>query len=1049
MNGSGRRPISGGPDHSTQISCSGHATGPVGWRGEDADWGRSGGTVSTLADGVSAQAVDVFCTFDGSTTQQIVDTFSIPAERTERIERAVTTPASTDRGTVNLQVFGKNVQSLQSNDREQELFEELRTFSWDVLLLSETWREKAQERWRSEDGHMFCGAGGKKGEQGTGVILHRRWVKGFRAFHAISERVCAIDVDMEGRRMRFIAVYMPHANYDDADVEGVYLQLNGLIGGRERVRRTCVIAGDWNAVVGPQQLGDDGAIVGVHGVGTRNERGEWMAQWATTQRLMIVNTTVQKSFDEQWTYENGGVMRQLDYCFINVDKASWIIDAGARDDIGVGKDHRATRATLSLPAYERKKKQTRGRKSLRGWQPCDVKQYQDKLDAKLESCPSDDLDEHLQERCQAIERILVDIADKCRCEVEESMIVMDSAKQHLHDLIEQRRSERKAGLRNAVKDTSKLIQKEIKAVTKARSTARVTKVLEEFMDLQRIAGIRSNGKTVCVGSMIDKNGIEKTEIQEVADVFADFFESIYKDTSRAVALHEVLEEIPPATPDEVRSELRKLKRRKAPDEGGIVAELLSSGSDKLIMMIADIFTDVMKPQTAIPEYWKASAIKVLFKKGDMRYPEHYRPICIVPILYKLFSKVVCGRIKRGLIAEQSYDQAGFRPDFSCDDHLFAVTLLTEKCNEFNRPLWVATIDFKRAFDSISHASIWEALNAQKVPSTYVNVLSRLYQGQNARVRVDCTSRKFDIQKGTKQGDPISPIIFNAVLEQVMRAVKSKWRARKIGMQLGHSPESVLTNLRFADDILLVGRSLHQIKQMIADVAAEGAKVGLELHPSKTKILHNNMGYGSRVQEARIAGMVIEVLDPTSSTMYLGRALTLTDMHNVELNHRLKKAWAKFGVYKQELTDRRVPLGLRMKLFHSVVTPTILYGSGSWVMTGTRENALRSTQMKMLRAVLGRGRIKKQPDEEVETWVEWIQRVTHEARLAMKEHKVPDWIEEQRKRLQAWRQKLDSMSKDRWATKVLNWSPEGYRSRGRPLARWSDQAATATLSPQGT
>ena len=269
------------------------------------------------------------------------------------------------------------------------------------------------------------------------------------------------------------------------------------------------------------------------------------------------------------------------------------------------------------------------------------------------------------------------------------------------------------------------------------------------------------------------------------------------------------------------------------------------------------------------------------------------------------------------------------------------------------------------------------------------------------------------------------------------------------MQLGHSPESVLTNLRFADDILLVGRSLHQIKQMIADVAAEGAKVGLELHPSKTKILHNNMGYGSRVQEARIAGMVIEVLDPTSSTMYLGRALTLTDMHNVELNHRLKKAWAKFGVYKQELTDRRVPLGLRMKLFHSVVTPTILYGSGSWVMTGTRENALRSTQMKMLRAVLGRGRIKKQPDEEVETWVEWIQRVTHEARLAMKEHKVPDWIEEQRKRLQAWRQKLDSMSKDRWATKVLNWSPEGYRSRGRPLARWSDQAATATLSPQGT
>ena len=143
------------------------------------------------------------------------------------------------------------------------------------------------------------------------------------------------------------------------------------------------------------------------------------------------------------------------------------------------------------------------------------------------------------------------------------------------------------------------------------------------------------------------------------------------------------------------------------------------------------------------------------------------------------------------------------------------------------------------------------------------------------------------------------------------------------------------------------------------------------------------------------------------------------------------------------------LGLRMKLFHSVVTPTIFYGSGSWVMTGTRDNALRCTQMKMLRAVLGRGRTKKQPDGEVETWVEWIQRATHEVRRAMTEHGLPDEVKEQRSRLQAWKYKLGSMSRDHWAMKVLNWSLEGYSSWGRPVARQVGQAATATLSPQGT
>ena len=116
----------------------------------------------------------------------------------------------------------------------------------------------------------------------------------------------------------------------------------------------------------------------------------------------------------------------------------------------------------------------------------------------------------------------------------------------------------------------------------------------------------------------------------------------------------------------------------------------------------------------------------MFKKGDQQQPENYRPICIIPTLYKLFSKVVCGRIREKLNAEQSMDQAGFRPDFSCDDHLFAIVILTEKCNEFNQPLWTATLDFKKALDSIAHSSIWESLLAQNVPATYVDLMSRLY-----------------------------------------------------------------------------------------------------------------------------------------------------------------------------------------------------------------------------------------------------------------------------------------------------------------------------------
>ena len=412
-------------------------------------------------------------------------------------------------------------------------------------------------------------------------------------------------------------------------------------------------------------------------------------------------------------------------------------------------------------------------------------------------------------------------------------------------------------------------------------------------------------------------------------------------------------------------------------------------------------------------------------------------------MYKLFSKVWCDRIKGVLITEQSCDQAGFRPGFSCDDHLFAITLLAEKCNEFNLPLWVATLDFKKAFDSIDHGSIWEALSSQGVQANYVHTLHRLYKGQRACVKVDCNSRDFGIERGTKQGDPISPLLFNTVIEHMMRKVKTKWAAKQYGMEVGNGRSSLLTNLRFPDDILLVARSLPQIRQMIADISVEGKRIGLQLHPEKTKILHNGIGYGAGVQSATADGMNIEVLGSGSDTMYLGRALSLTNPHDTELKHRIRKAWAKFGLYKNDLTDKSIPLKLRMKLFNAVLTPTALYGCCSWVMTEERAALLRAVQMKMMRSIVAQ---RRRPEE---TWVEWVQRATHVAKDVMAEHSVPNWDDLQHQRVLLWKDRIDTLAGSRWTTSVLDWQPIGRRSRGHPRTRWIDMHTKLTLSLRGT
>ena len=77
---------------------------------------------------------------------------------------------------------------------------------------------------------------------------------------------------------------------------------------------------------------------------------------------------------------------------------------------------------------------------------------------------------------------------------------------------------------------------------------------------------------------------------------------------------------------------------------------------------------------------------------------------------------------------------------------------------------------------------------QEIERVYVTLLQRLYDEQKAVVHKDERSVPFKIEKGTKPGDPISPILFNAVLEHVMKQIKQRWKDQKLGYQIGKSTE---------------------------------------------------------------------------------------------------------------------------------------------------------------------------------------------------------------------------------------------------------------------
>lgn len=216
-------------------------------------------------------------------------------------------------------------------------------------------------------------------------------MKYFKASHAVNSRLGAIDVDIGACRLRFIAVYMPHGGCDDEEVEGNYVQLGGLVSGSTARNRKCIVVGDWNAVLGTTQAGDNSQIIGPYGIGTRSVRGEWLIHWASTYGLAVVNAMFEKYFDEQWTYQNAGTRRQLDYCLISADRFDWVVDAAACEDICVGVDHRTVKMTLEIHSRMNidEGRRKRGAGGRRGWYPTDKQYYQDELNASLGSCRSD------------------------------------------------------------------------------------------------------------------------------------------------------------------------------------------------------------------------------------------------------------------------------------------------------------------------------------------------------------------------------------------------------------------------------------------------------------------------------------------------------------------------------------------------------------------------------------------------------------------------------------------------------------------------------------
>ena len=100
-------------------------------------------------------------------------------------------------------------------------------------------------------------------------------------------------------------------------------------------------------------------------------------------------------------------------------------------------------------------------------------------------------------------------------------------------------------------------------------------------------------------------------------------------------------------------------------------------------------------------------------------------------------------------------------------------------------------------------------------------------------------------------------------------------------------EDCLTNLRFADDVLLFSTSLEKLREISCEFKTSTEAVGLGIHPDKTKILSNDEQVKGK--EITFNNIKIGVLAKGDSARYLGQKITFEEQEKQEIKNRLKAA----------------------------------------------------------------------------------------------------------------------------------------------------------------
>jgi hypothetical protein len=424
------------------------------------------------------------------------------------------------------------------------------------------------------------------------------------------------------------------------------------------------------------------------------------------------------------------------------------------------------------------------------------------------------------------------------------------------------------------------------------------------------------------------------------------------------------------TEDEITVVMEQdIKRGKSPGVDGLPAEYFRYAyvnmpdRTRLYMLskpLTCIFNRVLKE--GYPSHWATSALVPVPKpKGNIQDRDDHRGIAVGSAISKLFA--ICMLHRMDTWAEDNHyrasGQSGFRTKRGTLDATFTLNHIIDK-HASTSPVYVAFIDFKKAYDWVDRQLLWRCLESLGMHGECLSTLKCMYEKVRLQVRLNgALGSAFDSETGVKQGDPLSPLLFGLFIDKIESFLRDKYPTAGVLLL-----NKIVQVLLYADDLALMTTSADDMQHLLDGLSDFCKASGMQVSIKKSEIVVFNSHLCS-AGDLQIAHNLLYNGIPLAvkkSFIYLGIILSddppATRMQNA-FNAALRKArYAAHLMFRRCYTMGLHNVSIQCHLFDSLVKPILNYGCELWaplVMTArniTTDHDTERWHRSVLRQSLG-------------------------------------------------------------------------------------------------